>query len=125
MPLPFMKRILIVDDSETARRFHADALASAGLAVRTAATGAEAIEMLFLEPFDLILTDINMPVMDGYEFSQRVRSERRFDAVPIVFISTEAGDADKIRGFAAGGNLYLVKPVDPEILVEQILMIAG
>lgn len=120
-----MKHILVIDDSETVRRFHSDVLKCSGFRVTTATDGADGLEKLFSSPCDLVLTDINMPGMDGYEFSQRVRKEKQFNHVPIIIVSTEAEDRDKIRGFAAGANLYMVKPVDPELMLEQIQLILG
>lgn len=120
-----MKQILVIDDSETVRRFHSDVLRSSGFHVVTATDGADGLEKLFASRFDLVLSDINMPGMDGYEFSRRVRKEKQFDRIPIILVSTETEDRDKARGFASGANLYMVKPVNPETMLEQILLILG
>lgn len=115
-----MKQILVIDDSETARRFHADVLESAGMNVVTASNGAEGLERLFSGEFDLVLSDVNMPGMDGYEFSRRVRLEPLYDGIPIILVSTESGARDKARGIAAGANLYVVKPVSPDVLLAHV-----
>jgi len=120
-----MKQILVIDDSETTRRFHADILESAGMGVVTAGDGNEGLERLFTGDFDLILSDVNMPGMDGYEFSRRVRREPLYDGIPIILVSTEAGAADKARGIAAGANLYVVKPVAPEALLAHVELVLG
>jgi two-component system chemotaxis response regulator CheY len=120
-----MKTILIVDDSRTARTYHASVVASAGYAVAQAADGAEGLERMFEARPDLVLTDVNMTGMDGYEFARRVRESAEFDGVPVVFVSTEASDADKARGFAAGADLYLVKPADPDALLAHVRMLLG
>jgi two-component system, chemotaxis family, chemotaxis protein CheY len=117
-----MKRILIIDDSETVRNFYINVLRSAGYEVVFAVDGAEGLEQLFSVACDLVLTDLNMPGMDGYEFSRRVRNDAQFDRIPIVIISTESEDRDKIRAFEAGANLYLVKPPDPTQLLETVQM---
>lgn len=111
-------KVLIVDDSEMVRNFHSYILRDAGFEVRTAADGAEALEIFLQEPFDLIITDINMPRMDGLTFIRRVREVD--PRVPIIIISSLEEAQDKQQGFDAGANLYLVKPTKPSVLVENI-----
>ncbi|WP_456434226.1 response regulator [Thermosulfuriphilus sp.] len=112
------KKVLIVDDSEMVRNFHSYILRDAGFEVKGAADGAEALEMFLAEPFDLIITDINMPRMDGLTFIRRVRE---IDAsIPIIIVSTEDEATDKQQGYDAGANFYLVKPTRPEILIENV-----
>ena len=74
-------------------------------------------------PFDVILTDINMGHMDGYEFIRRVRAEPQYEDLPIIIISTEAAKTDKMRGFEAGANLYIVKPAEPAVMIENIRLV--
>jgi two-component system chemotaxis response regulator CheY len=120
------KKILLVDDSEFVRNFHSSILAKANFEVLTAVDGNDGLEKLFTHPCDLILTDINMAHMDGYEFIRRVRAEPQYQELPIIIISTEGQNADKRKGFEAGANLYLVKPSEPEQIVENIrLVLAG
>jgi two-component system chemotaxis response regulator CheY len=116
-----MKRVLIVDDSQLSRNYHSYVMRNAGFVAETANDGASALEKLMLEPFDLILTDINMRGMDGYEFIRRVRGSE-LTQVPIVIISTEKSDADKRLGFEAGANFCLAKPATPQDIVETIRM---
>lgn len=118
-----MKKILIVDDSQFVRDYHSYILQEASFDVVTAIDGAEGLEKLFLNPCDLILTDINMTGMDGYEFIRRVRAEREFEDVPIIIVSTEGEDKDRIKGFQLGANLYLTKPCSPAQMIENIRMI--
>jgi two-component system chemotaxis response regulator CheY len=121
-----MKRnVLIVDDSEFTRNYHSYILRDANFDIVTAVDGADALEKLYTRPFDLILTDINMANMDGYEFIRRVRSSGEFDQLPIIIISTESESEDKSRGFLAGANFYIVKPSDPQPLIENICMVLG
>lgn len=117
-----MKRVLIVDDSRLSRSYHTYILTNAGFSVETACEGAEALEKLMLEPFDAMLTDINMRGMDGYELIRRVRAEETLEPLPILIISTEASEEDRGTGFAAGANFYLVKPADPQKVVESVRM---
>jgi two-component system chemotaxis response regulator CheY len=121
-----MKRnVLIVDDSEFTRNYHSYILREVGFTVVTAVDGADALEKLYSQPFDLVLTDINMANMDGYEFIRRVRSSGDYNDLPIVIISTESESEDKSRGFLAGANFYIVKPSDPKPLIENICMVLG
>ena len=115
---PEAKKVLIVDDSEMVRNFHSYILRDAGFEVRTAADGAEALEIFLKEPFDLIITDINMPHMDGLTFIRRVR--KMDPRVPIIIISSMQEAIDKQQGFDAGANIYLIKPTLPKVLIENI-----
>jgi len=120
-----VKTILIVDDSRTSRQYHSAIVASAGYEVLTANDGAAGLEKLFMHRCDLILTDINMQGLDGYEFIRRVRASAEHPAVPIIIVSTEGQDDDKTKGYAAGANLYVVKPTDPTELLGYVRMMLG
>ena len=117
------KTILIVDDSEFVRNYHAYILQQASFNVITAMDGSDGLEKLYTHACDLILTDINMGRMDGYEFIRRVRAEPRYQELPIIIVSTESQSMDKQKGFQAGANLYLVKPCSPEMMVENLRMV--
>ena len=120
------KKILVVDDSEFVRNYHSYILAQASFDVLTAVDGNDGLEKLYANPCDLVLTDVNMGHMDGYEFIRRVRAEPQYEDLPIIIISTEAGNADKMKGFEAGANLYIVKPSEPAVMIENIrLVLAG
>jgi two-component system chemotaxis response regulator CheY len=113
------KTILIVDDSQFVRNYHAQILAP-GFDVITAVDGMDGLEKLYSHSCDLILTDINMGHMDGYEFIRCVRAEPKYEDLPIIVISTEADPSDRMKGFEAGANLYIVKPCDPSMMMENI-----
>ena len=115
--------ILIVDDSEFVRSYHSHILEQAHFHVITAVDGSDGLEKLFTNACDLVLTDINMSNMDGYEFIRRVRADEKYSSLPIIIMSTESEGKDKMKGFDAGANLYLVKPSSPEMMVENIRMI--
>lgn len=120
------KKILVVDDSEFVRTYHSHILVDANFEVVTAVDGNDGLEKLFSNSCDLILTDINMGRMDGYEFIRRVRAEPQYEDLPIIIISTEADRKDKMRGFEAGANLYIVKPSEATVMIENIrLVLAG
>ena len=117
------KTILIVDDSEFVRNYHSYILEQAHYQVITAVDGNDGLEKLYTNPCDLVLTDINMSNMDGYEFIRRVRAEAQYSGLPIIIVSTESEAKNKMKGFDAGANLYIVKPSTPEMMVENIRMI--
>jgi two-component system chemotaxis response regulator CheY len=117
------KTILIVDDSEFVRNYHSSILEQAQFQVLTAVDGSDGLEKLYSNTCDLVLTDINMTNMDGYEFIRRVRSDEQYHSLPIIIVSTESEGKDKTKGFAAGANLYLVKPCRPELVVENVRLL--
>jgi two-component system chemotaxis response regulator CheY len=118
-----MKQVLIVDDSDTTRNFHAYILKNAGYDTDVAVDGSEALEKVFGGNFDLVITDINMPLMDGLTLIERVRADANFEELPIIVVSTEEEDEDKQRGLEAGANVYIVKPTDPEQLIENVKLL--
>jgi len=117
------KRILVVDDSEFVRKYHSYILAQANFDVLTAVDGNDGLEKLYTHRCDLILTDINMGHMDGYEFIRRVRAEAQYEDLPIIIISTEGEKTDRMKGFEAGANLYIVKPSEPAAMIENIRLV--
>lgn len=112
------KKVLIVDDSKVVKNFHSYILKMLGFEIKTADDGMMALEKVLVEHFDLIITDINMPKMDGYEFIKQVR-QRKFK-VPIIVVSTEDEYKDRLRGIRSGANIYLVKPTEPEQMVATV-----
>jgi two-component system chemotaxis response regulator CheY len=119
-----MKRILIVDDAATVRLYHRNILESAGYAVEEAVNGIEALEKALQTPFDLYVVDINMPKLDGYGFLKEIRSQDVVQA-PAIMVSTEAEEKDRSKAYAAGANLYLIKPVKPEALLAYTRLLIG
>jgi two-component system chemotaxis response regulator CheY len=119
--------ILVVDDSEFVRSYHSHILKQASFQVVTAVDGSDGLEKLYMNACDLVLADINMINMDGYEFIRRVRADGKYRSLPIIIVSTESESKDKMKGFEAGANLYIVKPCEPEVMVENIrlLLAAG
>jgi len=117
------KTILIVDDSAFVRSYHSYILEQAQFLAITAVDGSDGLEKLYTHPCDLVLTDINMSNMDGYEFIRRVRADGKYRSLPIIIVSTESEGRDKKKGFEAGANLYIVKPCSPEMMIENIRMI--
>jgi two-component system chemotaxis response regulator CheY len=120
-----VKTILIVDDSRTTRNYHAAIVASGGYEVLTASDGAQGLEILLMHSCHLVLTDINMAGMDGYEFIRRIRVSAGHETVPVVIISTESQSKDKSSGYLAGANLYIVKPSEPNVLLGYVKLMIG
>lgn len=116
---------LVVDDATTVRLFHRAALEAAGFKVSEAMNGAEALERMLVAAPDLMVVDVNMPKMDGYTLLRRMRAEPALARVPAIMISTEAAPSDADQAFAAGANLYLVKPVKPPVLARYARMLVG
>jgi two-component system chemotaxis response regulator CheY len=117
---------LVVDDSPAMRRQLGHALQRAfGCAAAEAGDGAEAWKKLAAGRFDIILTDINMPVMDGLKLVALVRGGGAHRSVPIVVITTEGAEADRTRAMALGASAYLTKPVQSQQVVEAVRRLLG
>lgn len=117
--------ILVVDDSASVKAAIRIALTSAGYQLAEAADGAEGIAQANTETFDLIITDLNMPVMDGLTMIETMRAMPAHAGVPIVFLTTESDEAMKQRARAAGATGWLTKPFDPEQLVKVARKVLG
>lgn len=118
-------QILAVDDSRTMRDMIRLALGPAGFDVHTADDGVHGIEVLDdLQP-DAIITDINMPRMDGFGFIDAVREQDKYRTTPILVLTTEAAPELKQRARAAGATGWIVKPFDPTKLIKALQMVAG
>jgi two-component system chemotaxis response regulator CheY len=114
------KRILAVDDSKTIRDMVSFTLRKAGFDVDEAEDGKIALSVLDRSRFDLIITDLNMPNMDGISLIKNVRSGASHRGVPILILTTESDSTKKNDGKAAGATGWLVKPFNPEKLVELV-----
>ena len=113
-----MHHILIVEDSPTMRSLVVSALEELGAPVHIteAASGFEALRELPREVYDLIVTDINMPDINGLELVSFVKSNAAYREIPLLIISTEGSERDRLKGLELGADAYLVKPFDPETL---------
>ncbi|MEP7049912.1 MAG: response regulator [Pseudomonadota bacterium] len=120
-----MSRILVVEDSVSMRSFVRNALesgsqSSAGLEVTEASSGFEALRLLPRGPYDLVITDINMPDINGLELIRFMRKSELHQATPILIISTQSSERDRARGLALGANGYLQKPFTPDVLQGEV-----
>jgi signal transduction histidine kinase len=109
-------RILIVDDEARNRELLHDLLELEGHVILEATGGQEAIDLLGTEPADVVLLDVNMPVMDGFEATRRLRANPRTASLPILLVTALAEREQRLRGIAAGANDYVVKPIDGQDL---------
>ncbi len=115
-----MHSILAVDDSASMRQMVAFTLKGAGYNVIEAADGQEALDKARGETVDLVLTDQNMPRMDGITLVQNLRGLATYAATPILILTTESSDEMKAKGRAAGATGWLVKPFDPGKLLDVV-----
>ena len=115
-----MHSILAVDDSASMRQMVGFTLKNAGYDVVEAVDGQDAFERACRRDFDLVLTDQNMPRLDGIGLTRKLREQPKFKATPILILTTESSDQMKQSGRAAGATGWLVKPFDPAKLIEVI-----
>jgi DNA-binding NarL/FixJ family response regulator len=115
-----MKKILIVDDDSTLRAALTRYLEERGFLVKTAASGAEGLVLFQQDPPDLVVSDVIMPEMDGYEFCTQLRAIRSGQLVPFIFLSGRGELDDRIQGHTIGADDYLVKPFHPKELIAKI-----
>lgn len=113
-------RVLTVDDSRTILAMLHHTLTNAGFEVLQAENGQIGLDVLGREEVDVVITDINMPVMDGIEFIKKVRSTGKHQSLPILILTTETSQDKRDQGRAAGGTGWIVKPFDPEKLISVI-----
>ena len=118
-------RVLTVDDSASIRLTINATLSAAGYAVTEANDGAQGLKIAQSQPFDLIITDLNMPEMDGLQMIEEIRKGSAAAGVPIIFLSTESDGEMKARAKAAGATGWLTKPFDPENLIKIVRKVVG
>lgn len=118
-------KILVIDDSELAREMTESMLLELGYDSESAENGMEAIEMAMASHYDCILVDLNMPVMDGYTFIEKIRKTAGYDDVPIVIVTTESESKDRERGYEVGADVYIVKPLKTQVISEHLHMLLG
>ncbi len=114
------KSALVVDDSDVMRRLVAFTLREAGFAVTEAPDGKQAVNCLESGPFNIIITDLNMPILDGVGFITEARKHPKHRYVPILMLTTESQESKRQQGKAAGATAWLVKPFDPDKLLAVV-----
>jgi DNA-binding NarL/FixJ family response regulator len=113
-------KLLLIDDDPNLIMLVKDYLEFRGYEVITAENGREALEVLADKMPDLIICDIMMPEMDGYAFVEQIRLDPRTEWVPVIFLSAKSQSKDRIKGLNVGGDVYMIKPFEPEELVAQV-----
>lgn len=121
-----MNSVLVVDDSKVMREMIVASLRPlADVAFTHAASGLEAIEQLSLHPYELLVLDLNMPDINGYEVLEFVRSHDRLRTLPILVVTTRGDDTSRQRALQAGASSYLTKPFAPEELLASARRLLG
>jgi len=120
------KKLLVVEDSKITRELIVSAIEDIGdFEIVEAGNGFEALKLLPRNRFSLILTDINMPDINGLELVKFIRSNEFYKSIPLIIISTEGSKRDREKGVALGANGYLVKPFEPQDLQELVKSYLG
>ena len=115
------KKVLVVDDSASMRSLLVSTLEEIdGIEAVEARNGFEALKALPMQPFDLIMTDINMPEINGLEIVHFIKSNQTYQRIPLIIISTERGQSDIQKGLALGAQKYITKPFDPEQVKKTV-----
>ena len=120
------KKILVTEDSATMRALISSTLQAMGdYEIVEAANGFEALRILPRETFDLVITDINMPDINGLELVSFIKKNEQYNGIPLFIVSTEGSERDKEKGMALGADAYLVKPFSPTQLQELVRQYLG
>ena len=113
-------RVLLVEDNETNQELAVALLGTAGIEVRVAGNGQEALDWLGRQDFDVVLMDCQMPVMDGYAATRALRQSARWKSLPVIAMTANAMEGDRDRCLAAGMDDYLTKPISLQALGDAI-----
>lgn len=119
------KSILIVDDCATTRRLVGLYMKQEGYALVQAENGLEALEKLARSPVDLIITDMNMPQMDGVALTRSLKQDQTLGSIPVLMLTSEDADNERKNGLAAGAAAYLTKPISHDRLVQEVRRLLG
>ena len=114
------RRILVVDDQEDNRRILRDLLTASGFEVIEATTGEDGVSLAEARTPDLILMDIQLPGIDGYEATRRIKAKPALGAIPLIVVTSYALSGDDAKAFAAGANDYVSKPFSPRALLAKV-----
>ena len=116
-----MPEALIVDDSKVMREMVIACLrAQPGIAFTQAASGLEALERLSLKPFDVVVLDLNMPDIGGYEVIEFIRGQDKLRTLPILVVTTRGDETSRARALAAGASRFMTKPFQPEAQLAEV-----
>ena len=119
------KRILVVEDQEDNRQILRDLLASADYEMDEAENGQEALDAVARQRPDLILMDIQLPIMDGYEATRRIKADPALNSIPVIAVTSYALSGDEAKARAAGCDGYIAKPYSPRQMLAKVREILG
>ena len=119
------KRVLLVEDNLHNRKIFAGVLSHYGFTVREAVDGAQAVSMALADPPDLILMDLSLPVMDGWEATRQIKEIPELAKIPVIALTAHAMADDEERARAAGCDGYLSKPISPKLVVAEVERVLG
>jgi len=119
------KRVLVVDDEEMIRKFLRIHLSKWGFEVREAGDGMQAVEELSNDDFDLLICDIMMPTMDGWQVLKEVKSNPRTKDMPVIFLTAKDRAADIVKGYELGVDYYITKPFTKAQLLEGLKLVSA
>ncbi|MBE9503913.1 MAG: response regulator [Proteobacteria bacterium] len=114
------KTVLLVDDCRTTRRLVTYLIKDADLNILQAENGLEALEVLARNDVDIVVSDMNMPQMDGLELIKSMKEDNSYQTIPVIMLTTEEDEAEKERGLQIGAASYLKKPVSKDALLEEV-----
>ena len=121
-----MNYIMVIDDSPTIRTSVQSVIGDMGYPIEQAENGVDALNILGQQNFDLVVTDILMPKMDGFTLTKEIRSSERSRNIPVVIVTSMESETDKMRGLEVGANAYLIKSsFDQKHLIETIETLLG
>lgn len=121
-----MKKVLVVDDSAAMRAMIISSIESLGdMEITEASNGFEALRILPHQVFDLIITDINMPTINGLEIINFVKNKAEYKDIPVIVVTTEKAHKDRDKGLALGASAYITKPFDPVHLQETVIKLVA
>ncbi len=120
-----MASILVLDDSASVRQMIKTALADKGHSIKGVTNGVQGMQLADTTPFDLVITDLNMPEMDGITFTRELRKRPEYGRVPVLFVSTESRESVKQEARAAGATGWITKPFSPEQLCRVVERVLG
>jgi two-component system chemotaxis response regulator CheY len=118
-----MATVMVVDDSRTVRKYHRSLLNELGVDVVEAENGMEALERSLGRSVGLYLIDVNMPVMDGYSLVAELRKQPKYRLTPVIMITTQQEEADRLEAYRIGANLFETKPIQPDRLRAYITLL--
>ncbi len=114
------KTVMVVDDSNAVRKFVMFALRAMGMTVLTAQDGMDALEQMARSSVDLVITDLNMPKLDGFGLLQALRSDSGYSDLPVIILSSLSSKDEQERGKKMGASVYLVKPFDQKRIQYEV-----